>query len=133
MLQVVAAMVERDGRVLICRRRADQSHPLEWEFPGGKVEPGETPAEALARELTEEIGLEGVRGREMTRYEFAYPGKSPIRLIFFRVTAFRGEPQNLIFEEMRWELPAALSGLGFVAGDLPFLRGFCDQAHLPPE
>jgi 8-oxo-dGTP diphosphatase len=133
MLQVVAAVMERDGRVLICRRRADQSHPLEWEFPGGKVEPGETPAEALARELAEELGLEGVRGREMTRYEFAYPRKSPIRLIFFRVTAFHGEPQNLIFEEMRWEPPAALSGFGFVAGDLPFLRGFCDQPHVPPE
>ena len=53
MIQVVAAIIERDGRILVGQRQASQSHPLQWEFPGGKVEPGETPEQALARELEE--------------------------------------------------------------------------------
>src|SRR5579859_2573495 len=94
MIQVVAAILERDGKILICRRTAEQSHPLKWEFPGGKVEPGESPGEALARELEEELGMEGSETKEITRYEYCYPEKKPILLIFLRVTQFRGEPRN---------------------------------------
>jgi 8-oxo-dGTP diphosphatase len=123
MLEVVAGIIEREGRVLICRRKAEQSHPLKWEFPGGKVERGETPPQALARELREELDLEGVTCEEITRYEYSYPGKYPIRLIFLRVTAFLGEPRNLIFEDMRWEPRQYLAGFDFVEGDIEFLRG----------
>ena len=122
MVQVVAAILERDGRILICRRTPEQSHPLKWEFPGGKVEPGESPAEALARELEEELGITRAAGEEIDRYEFAYPGKSPILLIFIRVTGFRGEPRNLIFHEIRWEPPDRLSSFDFIEGDLDFIR-----------
>src|SRR5208283_1700023 len=113
----VAAIVERDGRILIGRRKAEQSHPLQWEFPGGKVEHGETPPQALERELREELDIRDVTSEEITRYEFTYPGKSPIRLIFFRVTEFDGEPRNVIFEEMRWEPRQRLAGFDFVEGD----------------
>ena len=123
MLQVVAAIIERDGRILICRRTPLQSHPLKWEFPGGKVEPGESPAAALARELEEELGIHGAAGDEITRYEYCYPGKHPIELIFLRVTRFSGEPRNLIFHEMRWEAPERLATFDFVEGDRDFLRG----------
>src|SRR5436305_9437449 len=101
MLQVVAAILERDGRILICRRTPHQSHPLKWEFPGGKVEPGETPEAALARELEEELGIFGAAGEEIMRYEYCYPGKSPIELIFSRVTRCSGAPHNMIFGDMR--------------------------------
>lgn len=122
MVQVAAAILERDGRILICRRTAQQSHALQWEFPGGKVEPGETPQQGLARELEEELGIRHAAGEEITRYQFAYPGKNPILLIFFRITAFEGEPANLIFEEMRWEPPQALAEFDFVEGDTEFIR-----------
>jgi 8-oxo-dGTP diphosphatase len=128
MLEVVAAIFERDGRILICRRTARQSHPLQWEFPGGKVEPGETPHQALARELEEELAVTGVAGQEITRYQFAYPDKNPILLIFFRVTAFTGEPQNVIFEEMRWEPRENLAAFDFVKGDRDFLSTFAANA-----
>jgi 8-oxo-dGTP diphosphatase len=124
MLQVVAAIIERDGRVLICRRKPEQSHPLQWEFPGGKVEPGETPEQALARELAEELAVLHVEGCEITRQEFTYPGKDPIELIFYRVESFTGEPENRVFHEMRWERPPALAALDFVEGDREFLRRF---------
>jgi 8-oxo-dGTP diphosphatase len=123
MLHVVAGIIEREGRILICRRKAEQSHPLKWEFPGGKVEHGETLPQALARELEEELDLHGVRCEEITGYDYTYPGKHPIRLIFFRVTEFESEPRNLIFEEMRWEPKQYLAGFDFVEGDVEFLRG----------
>jgi 8-oxo-dGTP diphosphatase len=124
MVQVVAAIIEREGRILICRRKPEQSHPLKWEFPGGKVEDGETPAAALSRELEEELGIKGATGHEIARYEYAYPGKNPILLIFFRVRDFEGEPHNLIFHEMRWEPPQILGEFDFVEGDLDFIRAF---------
>ena len=124
MLQVVAAIIERDGRVLICRRKPEQSHPLQWEFPGGKVEPGETPEQALTRELAEELAVLDAAGREITRQEFSYPGKDPIELIFYRVESFTGEPENRVFHEMRWERPPALEAFDFVEGDREFLRRF---------
>lgn len=123
MLEVVAGIIERQGRILICQRKARQSHPLKWEFPGGKVERGETLPQALERELSEELGIHSISCEEMTRYEYTYPGKHPIRLIFFRVTEFEDEPRNLIFEEMRWEPRPALAGFDFVEGDVEFLRG----------
>jgi 8-oxo-dGTP diphosphatase len=126
MLQVVAAIIEREGRVLICRRMPRQAHPLKWEFPGGKVEPGETPAQALARELEEELGIRGASGDEIERYPFEYPGRPPILLIFFRVDRFEGEPRNRIFQEMRWEPREKLREFDFVEGDLKFLGGFSE-------
>jgi 8-oxo-dGTP diphosphatase len=122
MLHVVAAILESEGRILICRRTARQSHPLKWEFPGGKVEPGETASQALARELEEELGITDAIGEEVSRYEYAYPGKAPVVLIFIRVTRFSGEPVNLIFQEIRWEPPERLSAFDFLEGDLDFIR-----------
>jgi mutator protein MutT len=122
MVQVVAAIIERDGRILIGQRQPEQSHPLQWEFPGGKVETGETPAQALTRELEEELAIHQARGTEMMRYEFAYPGKPPITLIFIRVTEFEGEPQNLIYRELQWAPAAKLSEFDFLEGDREFLR-----------
>jgi 8-oxo-dGTP diphosphatase len=124
MVQVVAAIIERGGRILIGQRQPEQSHPLKWEFPGGKVEPGETPEQALTRELEEELAIRNARGTEITCYEFVYPGKNPIALIFYRVTEFEGEPQNLIYREMRWEARAELPQFDFVEGDRDFIQSF---------
>lgn len=130
MIQVVAAIIEREGRILVGQRTAEQSHPLKWEFPGGKVEAGESPAQALARELKEELDIDSSEGEELTRYEFSYPGKQPIGLIFYRVLAFGGEPRNLIYREMRWAHAHELMEMDFVEGDRDFLywlNGISDQ------
>ena len=125
---MVAGIIRRDERVLICQRTPEQSHPLKWEFPGGKVETGETPARALERELQEELDIRGAVCEEITRYEYAYPGKSPILLIFLRVAEFTGEPRNRIFHEIRWEPVPALESFDFLEGDRDFLREF---SHSP--
>jgi 8-oxo-dGTP diphosphatase len=129
MVQVVAAVLQSGDKILVGQRMAEQSHPLKWEFPGGKVEPGESPEQALARELEEELGISGASGELMTRYHFTYPGKDQIELIFFRVRQFSGEPQNLIFHDLRWHPKSELDGLDFVEGDREFIRGIYTSAY----
>jgi 8-oxo-dGTP diphosphatase len=129
MVQVVAAVLQNDGKILIGQRMPRQSHPLKWEFPGGKVEPGESPEQALARELEEELGISGAAGEVMTRYPFTYLGKDPIELIFFRVRHFSGEPQNLNFHDLRWQPKFQLAELDFVEGDREFIHGIYTSAY----
>lgn len=128
MTTVVAALITRQGRILICQRKRGQAHELKWEFPGGKVEADEQPSDALVRELREELAIEARIGTEITRYEFAYPGKNPILLIFYRVDEFRNEPRNLVFEHMVWESPERLPDYDFLEGDVDFVRS--DLTHL---
>ena len=100
MTTVVAAVIERAGRILIAQRKRTAEHPLKWEFPGGKVEPEETPEKALVRELKEELAIQVKVGPEIGRYEFQYQGSWPIMLMFYQVVEFSGEPKNLNFEQI---------------------------------
>ena len=121
MTTVVAAIIQRDSRILIGQRKDLGHHPLKWEFPGGKVEPGETPEAALIRELQEELDIHARIGRELMRYEYQYPGRSRILLIFYRVVDFDGEPRNLDFDQIRWEQPELLRSYDFLEGDTQFV------------
>ncbi len=122
LVHVVAAVIERDGRLLICQRNAHDRYPLKWEFPGGKVEPGEDPRAALARELNEELSIDAVVGDELLRYEYRYPQRTPILLIFFRVENYAGELRNRQFAAVQWETPARLAEYDFLEGDREFVR-----------
>ena len=118
---VVAAVLDRDGRILICQRAAGSRYALQWEFPGGKVEDGEAPRDALRRELEEELGIDAAIGREIVRYEYCYPGRDPILLIFFEVDLGDQEPRNLQFEALAWEVRERLPGYDFLEGDRDFV------------
>ena len=132
MTTVTAAVIERDGRILICRRRADQRHPLKWEFPGGKLEAEESPADGLARELAEELGIRVEEATEITRYEYQYPGRGLIQLVFFRVGRYAGCVENRIFAEMAWARPEELPGFDFLDGDVEFVRQLARGAWPKP-
>ncbi len=123
MTTVTAAIIERRGRILICRRRFDQDHPGKWEFPGGKLMQGEQPAETLRRELREEIHIDADIGEEVTRYCYRYPGRHPILLVFFRVSGFTGEPDYGQFQQASWARRADLPQFDFLEGDVAFVRG----------
>jgi len=118
MLIVVAALIECEGRLLVCQRRRGERFELLWEFPGGKVEAGETLQEALARELREELGAAATIGPEVyrTRHEYAQM-KEPIELIFFRAQVSPAAIKNLVFEQIQWREPRSLLELDFLLAD----------------
>jgi len=122
MQTVAAALIIRGGKLLIAQRGTTSPHPLEWEFPGGKVEVGETPEAALIRELSEELGIRAIAGPAFTSYEYVYPGKSPIRLVFHWVTSYQGTLVNRVFEQLAWAEVSRLSDYNFLAGDLPLIQ-----------
>jgi len=123
---VVAAFILRgtaaDREVFICQRRADQPMGLKWEFPGGKIEPGETPAEALARELSEELGIVAEIGTPITTVRHTYRNGGAIEIQFFAVTNFTGELDNRIFQDMLWSPIERLPDYDFLAADLTLVR-----------
>jgi 8-oxo-dGTP diphosphatase len=120
-MDVVAAVIERDGLVLICQRKKGR-HALKWEFPGGKIEHGESPEDALQRELREELRIDATIGEELHHETIRY-GRGPvIHLLFYRVTDFAGVPVNTEFEQIVWERRAKLAEYDFLDGDLEFVR-----------
>lgn len=121
-LVVVAAVIESHGRILACQRRKNDAFGLKWEFPGGKVQPGEQPAQALARELKEELGVEAAIGEEIyrTRHRYAEVSRE-IELIFFAARANEKDMRNLAFEELRWVAPENLLELDFLPADREFV------------
>jgi 8-oxo-dGTP diphosphatase len=121
-IKVAAALIVRDGRILIGQRKKADSHGLKWEFPGGKIERGESTVDALARELEEELGIQAHIGREVVRYTWSYPKRATILLMFHRVTEFSGDPQSLAFERIAWEKPERLPEYDFLEGDIDFVR-----------
>lgn len=119
---VAAALIIRGGEVLIGQRRANQPMALQWEFPGGKIEAGETPEQALARELDEELGIEATIGPRVTRIRHNYRHGGAVDLQFFAVHEFAGEIQNRIFQQVRWTRLEDLPGYDFLAADRGLIR-----------
>ncbi|HYL69339.1 MAG TPA: NUDIX domain-containing protein [Candidatus Limnocylindria bacterium] len=118
MITVVAALIESGGKLLVCQRRRNDSFGLMWEFPGGKTKPGESLAQALERELEEELGAKARVGREIYRTRHQYAEMSePIELFFFSATLPDGEVQSLAFEQIAWREPATLYELNFLPAD----------------
>jgi 8-oxo-dGTP diphosphatase len=121
-LLVSAGIIYRNDRVLVGQRRKGDRHSLKWEFPGGKVEQGESPQQALIRELWEELHIAATIGGELARYQHDYPSGSRVHLIFFAVPDFRGEPDGLVYEQISWIVLRDLPALDFLEGDLDFIR-----------
>ncbi|MBV8551398.1 MAG: (deoxy)nucleoside triphosphate pyrophosphohydrolase [Acidobacteriaceae bacterium] len=121
-LLVAAGIIQRAGQVLVGQRRRSDRHPFKWEFPGGKVEHGESPQQALVRELREELQIDARIGSELARYEHDYPGGSRVHLLFFAVTEFTGDPSPRVFEQICWVDLHSLTGLDFLEGDIDFVR-----------
>lgn len=115
--QVVAALIRREDEILCCQRTEYQALPLKWEFPGGKIEAGEQPAEALRRELEEELGIRAEIGAEVAQLTHRYHNGNAVELQFFVVDRYEGEIENRIFREIRWVRRRELPGLDFLDAD----------------
>lgn len=122
MKQVVAGLIIRDEKILVCQRTRHQSMPLKWEFPGGKVEPGEELRVALYRELEEELGILAKIGPRLAIIRHTYNGGAAFELHFFLVQEFSGEIQNRIFRDVRWAIPAELPQFDFLDADVALVK-----------
>jgi len=120
---VLAAVIERDGRILVTRRLRNTHLAGLWEFPGGKCDPGESHEACLARELREELGVESRIGEEMLVTEHAYPDRT-VRL-HFRECEIQGDPQPLLGQQMKWVNRQELATLDLPAADHQLIDQLC--------
>jgi 8-oxo-dGTP diphosphatase len=122
MKRVVAALIENGGKLLICQRTRHQTMPLKWEFPGGKIEDGEQPRDALRRELEEELGIIATVGDELARIQHEYPNGGMVELRFYVVRQYLGELENRIFRDMQWAAPRDLPKFNFLEADQTLVK-----------
>lgn len=122
MKRVVAALIVKEGKVLVCQRTRHQTMPLKWEFPGGKIEEREQPRDAMRRELEEELGIVATVGDEVARIQHEYANRTMVELRFFVVREFAGELENRIFRDIQWAEPKDLPKYDFLEADLTLVR-----------
>jgi 8-oxo-dGTP diphosphatase len=122
MKQVVAALIIKDDKILVCQRTRHQSMPLKWEFPGGKIETGEQPRDALRRELDEELGINAAIGEEVMRIRHRYKTGSSVELRFYVVREYAGTIENRIFKDIRWARRAELPEVDFLEADAKLVK-----------
>ena len=122
MKRVVAALISKNGKLLVCQRTRHQTMPLKWEFPGGKIEEREQPRDALYRELEEELGILATIGDEVARIRHEYPNGGKVELRFFVVREYQGEIENRIFKDIQWAQPGDLPKYDFLEADLTLVR-----------
>jgi 8-oxo-dGTP diphosphatase len=131
MKRVVAALIMKNGKVLVCQRTRHQSMPLKWEFPGGKIEDGEQPRDALRRELEEELGIDARIGEEVARIRHDYKNGGAVELRFYVVDEYAGEMENRIFRDVRWAKRSELPSYDFLEADLELVRDLATGKIVP--
>lgn len=122
MKRVVAALIMQKGKILVCQRTRHQTMPLKWEFPGGKIETGEQPRDALRRELEEELGIDAKIGEEVARIQHKYKNGGAVELRFYVVHEFTGELENRIFRDVQWSDRKKLPSFDFLEADLQLVN-----------
>jgi 8-oxo-dGTP diphosphatase len=135
MIRVVAAVIERaDRRLLIGQRRRDDTSPLKWEFPGGKVRNGEDLEKALARELKEELGATLTKSREIAHVQHQYANyPEMLEIYFFAAQIAEAEVVPHMFEQVKWVLPKELSEYDFLAANRQLIAHLATGKLKPGE
>ena len=121
-MKVTAGIMEENGLVLIARRKPGKHMGGKWEFPGGKIEEGEQPRDALRRELDEELGIDAKIGEEVARIRHEYKSGNSVELRFYVVHHYKGEIENRIFRDVRWSPRSELPSYDFLEADLTLVR-----------
>ncbi len=121
MLEVTAAIIHHNGKILIARRPAGDPLAGKWEFPGGKIEQGETPAECLQREIKEELGITILVGDFFADSIYAYPAKTVHLQAYFAAWS-SGEIELRSHDAIAWATPADLKQFDFAPADIPFVN-----------
>lgn len=128
-IEVVAAIIEKDGKILICRRAENKTRALKWEFPGGKIEPGETPEQAVLRECREELDVDLCVKGEFMRVLHSYPDIE-IQLTVFRTAIIGSDPRCIEHKEIRFVYPSELADFELCPADITVAEKIISEAHI---
>ena len=120
-LEVTAAIIQKDGQVLVCQRPANKSCGLLWEFPGGKIEPGETGEECIIRECQEELGITITVDKELTQVQYEYPDRC-VHLHFYICNIVSGVLELKEHHAVHWIAPREILNYTFCPADAKMLR-----------
>jgi 8-oxo-dGTP diphosphatase len=123
---VAAALYDREGRVLIAERPSGKPLAGRWEFPGGKVIPGEEERDALVRELAEELGIEVWDAHPLMRLKHAYPDRE-VELSLWIIVSYAGTPEPLEAQQLKWVPPGELAGEDILEADRPFIEALRER------
>ena len=120
-INVAGALLKRKDKYLICRRNLKGSMPGLWEFPGGKVEIGESPKECIKRELKEELGIDAKIGNIFTKYIYSYTPDT-YHLFFYDILSFQGIMEMNVHDRIKWEAVNRFKHYDFLPGDIPLIK-----------
>jgi len=132
MLTVTAALIRKEGKILVARHRPGTRHAGRWEFPGGKLEAGETPEEAIVREIREELGIH-TRVDAFFGESIAHNGTTDIRLLVFELTWETGDLVLVDHDRIDWVRPQDLLTYELLEPDLPIARKYADREETRPR
>lgn len=120
-VKVAVGIIIREGKVLCCQRKKDARYGLQWEFPGGKIHPGEKARDCLKRELREELDIHTDAIEPYATHIQTYNDNGVFEVHYFLIKEYRGEVKNKVFESIRWLLPDQFDTLDFLRGNKPLL------------
>jgi mutator protein MutT len=127
MIKVAVGIIWSQGSILLCRRRRDVKYPFKWEFPGGKIEEGETAEKCLKRELAEELAIRATVGEEFHSQHTIYPDAGTFDVRYFIIHSYEGTLENRAFSEIRWVLPANLREYDVLEGNREVIRRLVEE------
>ena len=121
MTRVAVGILRKNGKILACQRKKGSRYELKWEFPGGKLEPGETPLQCVQRELREELSITVNAVQKMEFQSAFYDDGGMFEVAYCDISDFSGEPKNNVFEDIRWVDSAELRQLDILEGNRLFV------------
>lgn len=127
MTKVAVGILKKNGKILACQRKRGSRYELKWEFPGGKVEPGETFTQCLERELFEELSIHVARIDDIETQQSHYDDGGTYEVAYCTITDFTGELRNNVFEQVKWVTPAELAQLDSLEGNAAIVRKLASQ------
>lgn len=117
MVRVAVGIIRARGNILVCQRKQSARYGLKWEFPGGKIENGESAADCLKRELMEELNIDASIGTLYHRHHYTYPDAGTFDVLYYIITSYRGELQNRTFEAIEWIPTHRLASIDMLDGN----------------